>query len=186
MSHIIQSAPATWAVRSAGAAPEAKEGKGESLPRPAPRPPLTAEQITAAAAAWRAAHRNSAQAEPARGAARRDVYARLYAHASQTRLPPPPPPMPVCPTHDFPRATREARARAAAYVRASSAVHRQPTRTGCGSVDALMERCQARLEREARGGTGVTAWVPYVKPTNFTADAVRRQSERSRRALLQG
>ena len=172
-------------MRSAGAAPEAKEGKGERLHRPTCRSPLTAEQIAAAAAGWRAAHRNNAQAEPAREAVRKDVYARLYAHASHTRLPPRPPPAPVCPTHDLPRATPEARARAAAYVRASSAVHRQPTRTGCGSVDALMERCRARLEREARGGTGVTAWVPYVKPANFTADAVRRQSERSRRALLQ-
>lgn len=171
-------------MRRSGAAPEAKEGKGESLHRRTCRPPLTAEQITAAAAAWRAAHRNNAQAEPTREVVRKDVYARLYAHASHTRLPPRPPPVPVCPTHDFPRATPEARARAAAYVRACSAVHRQPSLTGCGSVDALMERCRARLEREARGGTGVTAWVPYVKPANFTADAVRRQSERSRRALL--
>ena len=34
---------------------EAKEGKGESFHRPDSHPPLTAEQIAAAAAAWRAA-----------------------------------------------------------------------------------------------------------------------------------
>ena len=37
---------------------EAKEGKGESFHRPDSHPPLTAEQIAAAAAAWRAARRD--------------------------------------------------------------------------------------------------------------------------------
>ena len=37
---------------------EAKEGKGESFHRPDSHPPLTAEQIATAAAAWRAARRD--------------------------------------------------------------------------------------------------------------------------------